>query len=698
MLQTLTLKNSITPILVTTIMISVANGDNSKFITEQDVFGDIPIVSVASRMSQSLDKTPASTTVIDRALIEASGAQTWLDIFRLVPGFQAYAVNGNRYGIAYHGFGREFPNHLEVMVDGRSIYSPAFSSTGWPALGLSINDVDHIEIVRGSSVPAHGSNAFLGAVNIITRTPVQDKGTRLIATIGDQDTREGSIIHNNQLGDLAFRTALHYRRNDGFPTVTNDPDGENGPLQDGTEQTSLNLRGIYTPNLQDVLDLQLGFTHSRPGWGDVDHPTEYTSTVFDTSHQSLKWNHTLPSGNELQLHVYHDRLEGENYENLGLASGLLSERLGFTVTPEMVPMLIGVADQPVVFGFKKIKTERYDIELEHHLQLNESLRATWGSAFRHEEVKAAGLFGDNDAHTLNSRRLFGHGEWLIAPEWTFNTGVMIEDNNLVDTIFSSRTALNYHLSPQHTFRIGIARGRRSPSLVEADEFNADFLEDLLIQAIRRSVDDIKEEKLTSYELGYIGYFMDGDLTTDIRLFREEIRDGLEVHHAPAPPGINILDPDDFFATRTNGLEADISGFEWQVRYRPAKGTLIAAQYSYRDVDSFYISRNTGTNVVTSDHNNRAPRHTASLVVSQQLTEQLTASVNTYHMSEADWRDGNSIDELTRIDAQLKYRFNVNRSHGSLSLIGQNLGEDYSEHGQNNVFETRVYLRFELELP
>lgn len=150
-------------------------------VSEADVLGDIPLVNIASRFAQPLKRAPASVTIIDRALLDASGAQTWADIFRLVPGFQSYAVNGNRYGVSYHGFGKGLPNRLEVMVDGRSVYEPVFSAVVWGALGVNFDDIDHIEIVRGPSTPSQGSNALLGAVNIVTRTPVQDKryGTEL---------------------------------------------------------------------------------------------------------------------------------------------------------------------------------------------------------------------------------------------------------------------------------------------------------------------------------------------------------------------------------------------------------------------------------------------------------------------------------------------------------------------------------------
>src|SRR5690606_39526973 len=106
-----------------------------------------------------------------------------------VPGFQSYHVSHNRYGISYHGIGREFANQMEVMVDGRSVYETIFSTVNWGTLGIELADIDHIEIVRGSNAPMQGSNAFMGSVNIVTRKPVQDSVLSLRSTLVDLGTR-----------------------------------------------------------------------------------------------------------------------------------------------------------------------------------------------------------------------------------------------------------------------------------------------------------------------------------------------------------------------------------------------------------------------------------------------------------------------------------------------------------------------------
>jgi len=677
-------------------------GHEVQFLTEDDLLGNIPAVSAASRMEQPLSNVPASVTIIDREMIKASGALTWADVFRLVPGFESYYINGNRYGIAYHGYGREFPNHLEVMVDGRTIYDPIFGGIEWGSLGIVLDDVDHIEIVRGSNAPAYGSNAFLGAVNIITRKPVQDAGWHVSATSGEQHTRNSNIRYSGNAGKLDYRASFNYEHNEGFPSV--DIGDDQGDMEDGKEKLALNLRGMYTPNISDTLDFQAGFGHANMGWGDADHPDEYARVNIKNQFQSLKWAHDLNNTDDVQVHFFRNKIEAENYVNLGRVSDLLSAELGMTITPADVPVFfktfvdpdLDIEDQDYISGFRGIESERYDLEFEHHLQLNDHLRATWGAGIRYDRLEGESVLGHEGQSSLTSRRLFSHLEWQPSNHWTLNAGVMVEDNSIVDTIGSGRLAINYHFNEQHTLRLGYALGKRSPSLAEAKEYNADILDDqLLITAIRRSADDIEEERLRSYEIGYLAQLPGYGVTFDLRLFREEIRDGLEVYQAPIDPDFPALDPDENFGVRDNLLESDMTGLELQLRYRPTEYTLINAHYGYRDVDSYFTAR-FEPKVHRNELNNRSPRHIAGLLLHQAFRGGWSGGVNLYHMTDADWRDGNPVDQYVRVDAVVGYDFNVGSTSGNFSLIAQNLGDDYEEHAENNVYETRYYLKLTLD--
>lgn len=53
---------------------------------DDDLEGSLPQVLTPSRLPQRLDESPNTVTIIDRAMIEASGARRLVDVLRLVPG------------------------------------------------------------------------------------------------------------------------------------------------------------------------------------------------------------------------------------------------------------------------------------------------------------------------------------------------------------------------------------------------------------------------------------------------------------------------------------------------------------------------------------------------------------------------------------------------------------------------------------
>src|SRR5690554_4788193 len=141
------------PLLTLGLMSPVLLADHGAYLSEQDFLVDIPEVTSATRLSQKLTETPASVSIIDRKTIIASGARTIPGLMRLVPGFQSFHVSANKFATTYHGASDNFPRRLEVMIDGRSVYLRLLATVDWTSLGISLDDIERIEVVRGSNVP-----------------------------------------------------------------------------------------------------------------------------------------------------------------------------------------------------------------------------------------------------------------------------------------------------------------------------------------------------------------------------------------------------------------------------------------------------------------------------------------------------------------------------------------------------------------
>ena len=143
-------------------------------LSERDFLTEIPRVISASRLPQAPADSPGAVTVIDREMIRASGARDVAELFRLVPGFAVGYASGGRPVVAYHGLSGQISQRMQVLLDGRSLYAPyLFGGIDWNTLPVNMDDIERIEVLRGSNSAAYGANAFLGVANIITRSAPQ---------------------------------------------------------------------------------------------------------------------------------------------------------------------------------------------------------------------------------------------------------------------------------------------------------------------------------------------------------------------------------------------------------------------------------------------------------------------------------------------------------------------------------------------
>ncbi|MDY0070176.1 MAG: TonB-dependent receptor [Porticoccaceae bacterium] len=699
--------------LAASMLLAAATGPTlaAEISTEGDLLADIPLVNAVSGFAQRPEQAPASVTIIDRALIELSGAQNFVDIFRLVPGFQSYHVSHNRYGISYHGIGREFANQMEVMVDGRSVYETIFSTVNWGTLGIELADIDHIEIVRGSNAPMQGSNAFMGSVNIVTRKPVQDSGLSLRSTLGDLGTRNASLRYNDSLGAVDYRLSLGYQHSDGFPAVP-----EEGFLGDGRELFHGNARGTYTPTLQDTVEVQLGFAQDRADWYEGSEPVPMSQSEFTSHFQAVNWTRSLASGSEVEVKAYHNRLKARNfvplgpfYPFLGLDKATADFLTAVKPTPQPIIdlvrgmtgldagnalALIGALNMEVSSGFGNLLSERHDVEFKHSLEPSERLRAAWGLGARRDGFEAAHPFGFNADVRENYWRAFAHGEWQASGWLTLNAGAMVEDT-FVGTLVSPRVSANVALDPRHFLRVGYARGNRAPSLVEANEASIASVNGLVFDILRLSDPNLHEERLESFEIAYLFRGADPGLNFDLRLFDEKVSDVIDDLREPTTPPVSLFDSN-LRRFENNGYWR-FRGAELQLDSQLTDSTFARLHYTNTDMDSRMLRERLPAPVwMTRD--DRMARHSAGLLLGQRLSESWTLSLLTYHQSALRWEDGSDTDSFTRVDAQLAWRFSAGHSDGVVKLVAQNLGSNYAEFDPTNQFETRVFLSAEVNLP
>ncbi|MDP3126216.1 MAG: TonB-dependent receptor plug domain-containing protein, partial [Thiobacillus sp.] len=205
-------------------------------LSETDFLDEMPVVLSASRLSQPVTDAPTAVTIIDQDMIRTSGFRDIPDLLRLVPGFTVAYNNANTWAAGYHGLGDGFSRRFQVLVDGRSIYSPHYGAVYWSDLPLSIDDIERIEVVRGPDAAVYGANAFAAVINIISKTASQVPGEFVSMQMGEQDMRGLTVRHGGGDEAMRYRITASAQQRDRFERDVVGKLYDNGQVHDDNGQ------------------------------------------------------------------------------------------------------------------------------------------------------------------------------------------------------------------------------------------------------------------------------------------------------------------------------------------------------------------------------------------------------------------------------------------------------------------------------
>ena len=703
--------------------------DESRALDEGYFFAaDMPLVLSASRLAQPISESPASISVIDRATIEASGALNIPDVLRLVPGFQVSHLSGQNLTAQYHGMADQNPKRMQVLIDGRSVYHAAFGGVRWDTLSITLNDIERIEVLRGSNAAAYGSNAFMGVVNIVTRHPSHDQGHQVTLTAGYNDTYQVDWRYGGREGNFDYRIALSAFSTTGFPSYREvhdywDSTGVIPPDQvvsftpyvprtfrtierdDDQQIGRFNFRGDHLLPNGDQLLIEAGMVRNDRDDNMVEgdfhdmHPDQNLRSTF----QLLKWTRQTANQGELSVQFSHNRLGFENT----YTDYYITNDANFVYNYG-----------PVLGGYQFVN-HRYDVELQSTLPDVGGWRMVLGGGARLDTVKGFNVFDDGAARKRVQWRAFANTEKHFGSnkDWVLNAGLMIEHQDDLGFFASPRLALNHHLDPHHTVRVAASHAYRMPSFIEEHAHNVLFALDpsnlgLAPYTYAIVTDDpftLDPESVTTLEFGFLSNNWIDGLTLDARVFHERLRklikavvqvDGCNnCDTAPAALGFQPHDID----THENAGWMDIQGIDLQARFDPNDRTTLITSLSLARAEGYgYRTRDSSGNLVTSDVDDMSvfvPRTTFSALLSHRFDNRWSGSLGYYAMSDMDWpQEGDYLDRYKRIDLRLAKQLNLAGADTEVELIVQNLtDENYNEFNRANVFERRAYLRVKFDL-
>ncbi|MGP1609063.1 MAG: TonB-dependent receptor plug domain-containing protein [Burkholderiales bacterium] len=613
-------------------------------LSEKDFLGEVPIVLSVSRLPQSLHEAPGAVTIIDRELIRRTGAREIADVLRLVPGFQTTLARGGNPVAAYHGAFFDLASRIQVLVDGRSVYSPYnIGTASFGMRSVSLEDIERIEVLRGSNSATYGARAVLGVINIITRDTADTKGAMAQVAAGQQNLLDGTARIGWGNEAASYRITVDRRGDDGFSAI------------DQNRLETVNFRGDIRATTRDTIELRAGGSKQRWNDGFVNTPDNPSHTRrFNGGYLQADWRHSASTDEEFRLSYSHneERAEDRNLAQLGA----------------LPPFIVDFS------GDGRVDT----LEFNHRFSANPAVRISWGGEWRIESARSLPLYATDDWINTRLARLNGSMEWHMAPAWILNTGAMLEHSSAAGSAILPRAMVNWLATPNHTFRAGVSRAHRPPSIFERQANQRLDVPGVGVLQNWLATPGLRGEKIDATELGYYGDWRDLQLAVDVRAFDERISDFIQISTVPVPAAAGTLNTNtkSFINDRTLRLH----GVEYQATWRPYRSTQITVSQSFVNTD--FPDDGTFLSV---------PGNTTAIVWLQRLPQGWDFSLTHTAIGAMTWNGaGNMLPSRNRTDLRLARAFRLGNTQAEAAIVVQNAGGASPEYLPQLEFSRRAF--------
>lgn len=660
--------------------------------TDEDIyFSELPVVASVSRLPQRLADSPTAVTVVDRDMIKASGARDLNDVFRLVPGFQTYPNNTEAARVAYHGLSNDdYSPRLQVLVDGRSMHSPLFSSgVNWATMPVALEDIERIEVVRGTNAVSYGSNAFLGVINIITVDPALVRGVSVATGYGNQNVRDYTLRAGGKLGESGdYRFTFRQLNDDGLADKDDWIDSYHSRLFD--------FRSDFILSPRDTLQVSFGQVEGvtqRGRSGDFINigglminenpfrPMRQTNTFTQ-----LVWRRALSPNSDFQLRYSYaiDRSTDE-----------------FNVEfPAPISQVISV-NQSGDFG------ARHELEMLHSFEASVSARIAWGASWRNDAMRSTWSLPEQGTVRRDVGRVFGNLEWKPVNWMTGNLGLAGESDSMAGFHVSPRIGSNFHLNGDNTLRLGYSRANRTPSIFDFRGDQRVFIPSVYRDQLFSGVQDLGSERLDTWEIGFLGDWRSLRASLDVRLFSEK------VHNRLFKIDKDYIESDPNVGQSTIPIQdVHIQGVEYQFKWQPLEATRIVLNQAFVHIASDFldsalaIPNSTLTPLtkrqdVANFTEHSVPSRATSILLMQKLPMGFEFSAAGYWQGKMKWSTNTWSQPYRRYDARLGYPFRTGNLNGEIAYTVQSLNGAHNEYKGNfepadRVVDRRQWVNLRLD--
>lgn len=554
------------PIPVAASSLQLASLDNLAKLSIEDLM-NIDVVSV-SRRAEPLQHSAAAVFVLDGEAIRRSGVRTLAEALRLVPGLQVARVDSHSWAVTARGFNGTLADKLEVLMDGRSLYTPLFSGVFWYTQDTLMRDIERIEVIRGPGAALWGANAVNGVVNIVTHAAQDTLGG--VATLGGGGSYRG-------FGEARYGAELGSK---GFYRVYGKSQWHEEQLDEkgrGSGDDWVHRQAGFRSDVK--LSEQVSITFQGDLYrGNLSVPGEASTEYHRGENLVLRINQRLAEGASTDWQLIYDRSAFNN-------------RLNFAE-----------------------KRRLLDLELKHHRQLSDRQTLVIGGGAR---LSRDAIGDENPALTdfqPRKRRDESYDLFIqdqidfLEKRLRLTLGAKLERNDYSGEEVQPSLRASYKLADRQTVWGALSRAVRIPNRLDHD---VSFSEGVL-QGDRH----FHSEELLAGELGYRRQLNDG-LSVDIAAFYNDYRELRGLSDDLSDPEVLPVRIDNVGKARSHGVEVTA---QWRAR---ANVSLLTS-YRYFDLDAATIPGSRDRSVADADAND--PSHQFKTRIDWDINDRLSLFV------------------------------------------------------------------------
>lgn len=248
------------------------------------------MVVTASRLEESNFEANANVNVVTRKDIEEKHYQTVSDALRAVPGvaIQNYSATGANYSADYLYVNGT--SHVLVLVDGqRANTNGSTFSVFQPSEVSNMDNIERIEVLKGSASTIYGSDAVGGVINIITRKPKAGGATTKISGAWGSYGKKTYNVYNEGMTKGGF----YWTVNGQTDKMDNYKDGHGNSTPNKIDSKSYGVK--LGQKFDDKADINVSYSRYKLDYGRPETassmmgPTVFTGGMTDGKKDNTKY-------------------------------------------------------------------------------------------------------------------------------------------------------------------------------------------------------------------------------------------------------------------------------------------------------------------------------------------------------------------------------------------------------------------------